>query len=108
MVEHYTDDGEFHPGAVQALRFEIASGCPSYHAGIDPDKRADIVVEGSAEVSYLLNSLHSDDPLFARAMDRYMKSGAFRVVGNLSRLCSWFTDVHDRIVTAKPINNASD
>lgn len=98
LVERYIDGIELSPGLVQGLRFEIADGKPAFQLGAGRDERGDITVLVTKAASYTLNTLRSDDPHFHAAFTNLQATGALKIDGDLSRLGSWFSVVHDRIV----------
>lgn len=98
LVERYTDGIELSPGLFQGLRFEIVGGKPSFRLGAQFDERGDVTVDVTKAASYTLNTLRGDDPLFHAAFADLQANGDFKVDGDLSRLGSWFSVVHDRIV----------
>jgi hypothetical protein len=98
LVERYTDGVEISPGLLQGLRFEINGGRPTFRAGAKPGEQGDITVEVLAADSHALNTLRSEDPRFLETYARLQSSAQFTIDGDLSRLGSWFTLVHDRIV----------
>lgn len=98
MVERYTDGIELSPGLLQGLRFEIIGGKPSFRLGAGRDERGDITIEVTKAASHTLNTLRGADPDFRAALADLQANGELKVDGDLSRLGSWFSVVHDRIV----------
>lgn len=98
LVERYTDGIELSDGLIQGLRFEIVNGQPSFRVGVGRDERAEITVEVTSAAARKLNALHSADPAYSAARDRFLSTGEMRVDGDLSRLGDWLEAVHDPIV----------
>jgi len=98
LVERYNDGVELSDGFVQGLRFDIVRGKPSFRIGARRDERAEITVEVTAAAARELNTLHSADPKFQAARDRFLKTGEMQVDGDLSSMGKWLEEVHDPIV----------
>jgi hypothetical protein len=98
LVERYTDGVELGPGLVPGLRFEIIGGKPTFRLGARHGERGDITVEVTAAASRTLNTLRGAGPDFHTALAALLANGELKVDGELSRLGSWFSVVHDRIV----------
>lgn len=98
LVERYTDGVELREGVVQGLRFDIQGGTPTFRVGARYEERADIEIEITAAAARTLNTLLSADPDYAAALEGFLCTGEMRVLGDPSRLGSWLSEVHDRIV----------
>ncbi|MBE9604115.1 hypothetical protein IAI18_04500 [Acetobacteraceae bacterium H6797] len=98
LVERYTDGTALPNGLIQGLRFDIVSGSPTFRAGALPDERGDITIEITTAAARSLNLLLSTDPAYAATADHFLRSGAMRVDGDLSKLGAWLALVHDPIV----------
>jgi hypothetical protein len=98
FVEVYTDGLDVGDGLVQGIRFDIASGQPSFRAGVRPGERGDVTVEITTEAAQRLNSLRSADPAYADVMSHLLETGEMRVDGDPSRLGGWLQELHDPIV----------
>ena len=98
LVERYTDGAVVSEEMVQGLRLDIIDGKPFFRSGVRHDERGDITVDVTKAASYQLNTLHGDDPAFYNALADLQASGYFKMDGDLARLGTWFSAVHDRIV----------
>ncbi len=98
LVERYTDGFELSEGRVQGIRFDITGGRAKFAVGVAPSDQADVTVEITAAAARELNSLHSDDPAYREARERFLHSGKMRVDGDITRLGAWLDAAHDPIV----------
>ena len=96
LVERYTDGVELSAGLIQAIRFDIRDGRPSFRAGVRRNEQADIVVEVTAAAARKLNLMLG--PAYNAVRDSFLRTGEMRVSGNVSRLGAWLDAVHDPIV----------
>lgn len=98
IVELYTDGADLGGGLRQGLRFDIASGKPSFRVGVRPDEQGDIRIDVTTAGSREVNMLHSDDPAYPAAVGRLMSAGEMKIEGDLSLLKDWIGPVHDVVV----------
>lgn len=98
LVERYIDGSEIAPGLWQGLRFDLVAGVPSFRVGVAQDEAGDVTIEITADAARILNRLHSTDPGYASALERFQRSGSMRVEGDPSDLGPWLAEVHDAIV----------
>jgi hypothetical protein len=57
-----------------------------------------VTIEMTAVAAQELNDLHSADPNYHAACDRFLSTGEMRVDGDLSQMGGWLNAVHDPIV----------
>lgn len=76
---------------------DINSGRPPFRVGARQDERADITVEITASAARKLNALHSADPTYQTARDKFLGTNEMRVIGDPSRMGIWLDAVHDPI-----------